>query len=64
MPGILSHHYPVRYEARPSSSLFPPYAETCVTLRHVFDGAWELTLSRDVLSAGSIPSDRKEEMLG
>jgi len=64
MSGVLSHLDLVRCEARPYSSLFPPCAETCVTLRRVFHVARELTLSCDAISAGSIPSGREDKMLG
>jgi hypothetical protein len=40
--------------------LFPP----CVTLRRVLHVARELTLSCDVVSAGSMPSGREDKMLG
>src|SRR3970282_2516702 len=53
----------VHCEARPCSSLFPPHAESCVILRRVFPVARELTLSRDAVSAGSIPYGREDKIL-
>ena len=64
MSGVLSHLDMVRSEARLCSSLFPPCAETCVTLRRVVPVTRELTLSCDAVSAGSIPSGREDKMLG
>jgi hypothetical protein len=44
MSGVLRHLDMVRCEAQLCSSLFPPYADTCVPLRRGFHVARELTL--------------------